>query len=178
MAGPQSTYRAVSGVFRTIDPPPPLHPASMSSPRTKGGGGGVHTRRAVRGQYFGRKTPDIGLASYSIIPLRAGQYLSSVQKNWRRNLCGQRRRVSPCPLYLPFSIRSFNRQALIHQHYYCKNSNTIAILHRKKSFSIIPSLAGMSLTKLSLGENNLYMTSLFPIRYSRPQPRCHVPNSP
>ncbi len=31
-------YRAVSGVFRTIDPPPPLHPASVSSPRTKGGG--------------------------------------------------------------------------------------------------------------------------------------------
>ncbi len=32
-----------------------LHPASVSSPRTKGGGGGgVHTRRAVRGQYFGR----------------------------------------------------------------------------------------------------------------------------
>ena len=40
-------YRAVSGVFRTTDPPPPLHPASVSSPRTKGGG--VHTRRAVKG---------------------------------------------------------------------------------------------------------------------------------
>jgi hypothetical protein len=37
----------MSGVFRTIDAPPPLHPASVSSPRTKGGG--VHTRRAVRG---------------------------------------------------------------------------------------------------------------------------------
>jgi hypothetical protein len=38
-------YRAVSGVFRTIDPPPPLHPASVSSPRTKGGGegGGTHS---------------------------------------------------------------------------------------------------------------------------------------
>ncbi len=64
----------MSGVFRTIDPPPPLHPASVSSPfppsPTKGGG--VHTRRAVRGvggSIF-RKTPDIGLASYSIIPLR------------------------------------------------------------------------------------------------------------
>ncbi len=33
-------YRAVSGVFRTIDPPPPIHPASVSFPR--------HTRRAVR----------------------------------------------------------------------------------------------------------------------------------
>jgi hypothetical protein len=30
-------------------PPPPLHPASVSSPPTKGGGWGVHTRRAVRG---------------------------------------------------------------------------------------------------------------------------------
>jgi hypothetical protein len=41
-------YRAVSGVFRTIDPPPPLHSASVSSPCTKGGGY-IHTRRAVRG---------------------------------------------------------------------------------------------------------------------------------
>jgi hypothetical protein len=46
-------YRAVSGVFQTLDPPPPLHPASVSSPRTKGGG--VHTCRAVWGQYFGRR---------------------------------------------------------------------------------------------------------------------------
>jgi hypothetical protein len=35
----------VSGVFQNIDPP--LHPASVSSPRTTGGG--VHTRRSVRG---------------------------------------------------------------------------------------------------------------------------------
>ncbi len=42
-------YRAVSGVFQNSDPPPPLHPASVSSPRTKGGARGVHTRRAVRG---------------------------------------------------------------------------------------------------------------------------------
>jgi hypothetical protein len=35
-------------------------------------------------------------------------------------------------------------------------------LHHKKSFSIFPSPAGMSLTKLSLGGNNLYLTSLFP----------------
>jgi hypothetical protein len=38
--------------------------------------------------------------------------------------------------------------------------------HRKKSFSIFPSPAVMSLTKLSLGRNNLYMTSLFPPRES------------
>ncbi len=35
-------YRAVSGVFRTIDLPHTLHPASVSSARTKGGG--VHTQ--------------------------------------------------------------------------------------------------------------------------------------
>jgi hypothetical protein len=39
-------------------------------------------------------------------------------------------------------------------------------LHRKESFSIFPSPAGMSLTKLSLGGNNVYMTSLFPPRES------------
>ncbi len=35
----------MSCVFRTIDPLPPLHPASVSSPRIKGwgGGGGTHT---------------------------------------------------------------------------------------------------------------------------------------
>ncbi len=33
----------MSGVFRTIDPPPPLHSASVSSPRTKGGGWGTHS---------------------------------------------------------------------------------------------------------------------------------------
>jgi hypothetical protein len=36
-------YRAVSGVFQTIDPPPPRHSASVSYPRTKGGGGGWYT---------------------------------------------------------------------------------------------------------------------------------------
>ncbi len=54
-AHPQSTYiyRAQSMVWRLPNywpppPPPPLHPASVSSPSTKGGGRGVHTRRAVR----------------------------------------------------------------------------------------------------------------------------------
>jgi hypothetical protein len=65
----------------TIDPPPPLHPASVSSPRTKGGE--LHTRRAVRGggSIF-RKTPDILLASYSIIPLRPQLFLA-VSKRMR-----------------------------------------------------------------------------------------------
>jgi hypothetical protein len=63
-------YRAVSGVFRTIDPPPPLHPASVSSPAPKAGGYTLVERWGGGGSIF-RKTPDIKLASYSIIPLRA-----------------------------------------------------------------------------------------------------------
>ncbi len=46
-----------------------------------------------------------------------------------------------------------------------KNPNQI-LVHCLKSFSIFPSPAGMSLTKLSLGGNNFYMTSLFPPRQS------------
>jgi hypothetical protein len=43
----------VSGVFRTIDPP--LLPASVSSPRTKGGGSHSQGGEGVGGQYFGRR---------------------------------------------------------------------------------------------------------------------------
>jgi hypothetical protein len=60
-------YRAVSGVFQNIDPPPPLHPASVSSPRTKGGG--VHTHRAGGGGWGVNILEDARhwiLASYSI----------------------------------------------------------------------------------------------------------------
>ncbi len=39
-------------------------------------------------------------------------------------------------------------------------------VHRKKSFSIFPSPAGMSLTKLSLGGNNDVIYKLFPPRES------------
>jgi hypothetical protein len=42
-------YRVVSGDFRTVDPPPPLHPASVSSPPHQRRGGTLHTRRAMRG---------------------------------------------------------------------------------------------------------------------------------
>ncbi len=62
-------YRAMSGVCRTIDPPPPLHPASVSPPAPKGGGYTFAGRWGGGGSIF-RKTPDIGLASYSIISLR------------------------------------------------------------------------------------------------------------
>jgi hypothetical protein len=40
-------YRAVSGVFQTIDHPPPLHLASVTYPCTKGGGGGGYTVKRV-----------------------------------------------------------------------------------------------------------------------------------
>ncbi len=43
---------------------------------------------------------------------------------------------------------------------------TIDAIHRKKRFTSFPSPAGMSLTKLPLGRNNLFMTSLFPPRES------------
>ncbi len=43
-------YRAVSGVFQNTDPTPPLHPASVSSPAPKTGGGEV-----LGSQYFGRR---------------------------------------------------------------------------------------------------------------------------
>ncbi len=46
------------------------------------------------------------------------------------------------------------------------NFLTAPVVHHKKSFSIFLSPAGMSFTKLSLGGNNLNMTSLFPPRES------------
>jgi hypothetical protein len=58
-------YRAVSGVFRTIGPPPPLHPVSVPSPAPKAG-----AEYTLNGRLILRKTPNIGLASYIIIPLR------------------------------------------------------------------------------------------------------------
>ncbi len=91
-------HRAVSGVFLTIDPPPPLHPASVSSPRTKGGGGGTHSPGGVGGGGGGvninGKTLDIGLASYSIIPLR---FVYTV-------LC---RGFLPVPLYVVMAAMPF-----------------------------------------------------------------------
>ncbi len=63
-------YRAVSGVFQNIDPPPPSPPSACVLPPHQRRG--ILTRRTVRGvgaSIFWR-TPYIGLASYSIISLR------------------------------------------------------------------------------------------------------------
>ncbi len=79
-------YRAVSGVFQNIDPPPPSPPSECVVPPTKGGGGFTLAGRGggggsifdfflnfpkkyIKQIYVFWKTPDIGLASYSLIPL-------------------------------------------------------------------------------------------------------------
>jgi len=46
-------YRAVSGVSKILTPHPPLHPTSVSSPSTKGGG--THSPGGKGDQYFGRR---------------------------------------------------------------------------------------------------------------------------
>ena len=52
-------------------------------------------------------------------------------------------------------------RTFLHRHFSFSSA-----LHRKKSFSIFPSPSGVSLTRFSLGGNNIYMTSLFPPRES------------
>jgi hypothetical protein len=73
----QIEYRAVSGsgVFRIIDPPPPLPLASVSSLAPKAGGTHSPDGEGVGGggSIF-LKTPDIGLVSHSIIPLPIKRY--------------------------------------------------------------------------------------------------------
>jgi hypothetical protein len=64
-------YRAVFVSSKILPPQPPLHPASVSPPPHQRRG--VHTRRAVRGQYFW-KTHGMGLASYTIISLRSEEH--------------------------------------------------------------------------------------------------------
>ncbi len=76
----------MSGIFRIIEPPPPLHPASVSSSRTKGGG--VHTRPTVRGWGINiSEDARHSFVSYSIIPLRVypnnQKYFCSLHGNGR-----------------------------------------------------------------------------------------------
>jgi hypothetical protein len=69
---PQELHKIAVHARAVIHPPPPLHPASVSSPRTQGRGYTLAGRWGDGGSIF-RKTPDIGLASYSIIPLRGAR---------------------------------------------------------------------------------------------------------
>jgi hypothetical protein len=83
----------LSGVFQNIDPPPPLHPASVSSPRTEEGNTHSPGGEGVGGSIFW-KTPDKGFASYSIILyaldlqyLRVGKFeVNKMAAFLRRNL--------------------------------------------------------------------------------------------
>ncbi len=65
----------MSGAFRTIDPPVPTPspPSGCPPPAPKaGGGGGTHSPGGEGGGGVNTsewKTPDIGLATYNIIPL-------------------------------------------------------------------------------------------------------------
>jgi hypothetical protein len=83
-------------VFQNIDPPPPtlLNPASVSSPRTKDGGRGVHNRQAVRGRGVNNLEAArhwIGLLQYN--PSTLGRYKSPPRSNkWRHP------HVCRCPL--------------------------------------------------------------------------------
>ncbi len=81
-------YRAMSGVFQNIDPPPPSPPSECVLPQHQRRGGGGTPRRAVRGWWviisIFWKTPDIGLASYSLIPLRCS--VSAVRQNYAQLL--------------------------------------------------------------------------------------------
>jgi hypothetical protein len=72
----------VSGIFRTIDPPPPIHPASVSSPRAVRGWG-VNISEDAR-HWIGL------LHSYSMIPLRlvsSNQPVINLVPLWKNSLC-------------------------------------------------------------------------------------------
>jgi hypothetical protein len=75
--------------------------------------------------------------------------------------------VASSPQHVPGyeDIRQNNLDQLVQK--------VIINIQRKKGFSIFPSPARVSLTKLSLGGNNLYMTSLLPPRGEFG--KCNIP---
>jgi hypothetical protein len=94
-------YRAVSSVFQNIDPPPTSPPSEcVLTPHQRRR---VHTRQAVRGvggSIFW-KTPDNGLASYSIISL----WYDSTESLWYSINC------SPFTLHsMPYCINCNKRR--------------------------------------------------------------------
>jgi hypothetical protein len=64
-------YKAVSGVSQNIDPPPPSPPRECVLPPHQSRGEDTLAGRWEGGGSIFWKTPDIELASYSIIPLRS-----------------------------------------------------------------------------------------------------------
>jgi hypothetical protein len=75
----------VSGVFQNIDPPPPIHPASVLSPhqrRGPGSEGGYTLAGRWRGVVIISEDARQGLASYSIIHLRSA-FLQFDELLWR-----------------------------------------------------------------------------------------------
>ncbi len=107
-------YRAVSGVFRTIDPTPPLRPASGSSPPHQRRGGGVHTRRAVWG--VGVNSSEDARHWIGIL-----QYNPSTLEWYKSYENSRRRRVKTNLIEPSRQHRSFYRQYFI-----CFNSTQLS----------------------------------------------------
>ncbi len=71
--------RDFSGVFQNSDPPPPSSPSECVLPPHQRGGGHTLAGRWGGGRSIFWKTPDIGLASYTIISLRWRAFQNKVQ---------------------------------------------------------------------------------------------------
>ncbi len=104
-------YRAVSDVFQIFTLPHPLSTQRVCPPpERRGGGGGTHSPggEGVGGGSIFWKTPDIGLASYSLIPLRRQPYLLILSQLHQSGNCHhhhasyfQSLRKSPSPIFTP-----------------------------------------------------------------------------
>ncbi len=113
----------MSGVFRTIDLPLPLPLASVSSP--------PHQRRGYKlaGRWGGgeggsivQKTPDIGLAFYSIIPLRSQCMLFCILARSLLKTLTECTKTCPFLHPAPCSIREWEVGHLLHSAF----SDTVA----------------------------------------------------
>jgi hypothetical protein len=93
---------------KILTPPTPLSTHWVCPPPIPKAGRGVHTRRAVRG--WGSifwKTPDIGLASYSIISLRTHLFI-----NWATVVMDRNPLKGTLPRDYFFECKQFNRYFL------------------------------------------------------------------
>jgi hypothetical protein len=92
-------YRVQSSVWRLPNcwPPTPSPPSECVLPPHQSGGGYTLAGRWGGGGPIFRKRPDIGLASYSIIPLRQSAKLFSSRRNWTPPTPYAQARMSPPP---------------------------------------------------------------------------------